>query len=97
MKRTFRLTARAKAEVLDIYLYGMERFGPNQADRYLDALEHCFDTISVYPRIGRLASALGAGVRRHEHGSHVILYREERDGVLILAVVHGSSTHGLEL
>lgn len=29
--------------------------------------------------------------------SHVVLYREEPDGGLILAVVHGRSVHGLEL
>jgi len=40
---------------------------------------------------------LGDGVRRHEHGSHVVLYKEDRDHILILAVVHGSSMHGLEL
>lgn len=36
-------------------------------------------------------------MRRHEHGSHVILYREEKDGVLIVAVLHSRSIRGLKL
>jgi len=47
--------------------------------------------------MGRSAAGIAPGVRRHEHGSHVILYREVDGGVLILALVHGRSVRGLEL
>lgn len=39
---TFKLTERASAELLDIYLFGLRQFGRIQADRYLDELERCF-------------------------------------------------------
>ncbi|WP_353640839.1 hypothetical protein [Mesorhizobium sp. WSM2239] len=35
--------------------------------------------------------------RRHEHGSHVAIYKEQPDHVLIVAVVHGRSVKGLKL
>jgi len=47
--------------------------------------------------MGRSAGNIAPGVRRHEHGSHVILYRQVDGGILILAVVYGRSVRGLEL
>jgi toxin ParE1/3/4 len=47
--------------------------------------------------MGRKADAIGAGVRRHEHESHVVIYEEDADGVLILAIVHGASVRRLGL
>jgi len=92
-----RLSDRAERDILHIYLFGIEQFGARQAALYRLSLDECFSMLAAFPRLGRSARGLGAGVRRHEHGSHVVLYMEEKDGVLILAVVHGSSVHGLEL
>ena len=38
--------------------------------------------------MGRVADEIRKGVRRHEHAGHVIFFREDRQGLLILAVVH---------
>ena len=56
-----------------------------------------FTLLAEHPRLGRLASSIRTGVRRHEHGSQVIVYGETLDGILILAVVHASSVKRLEL
>ncbi len=93
----YRFSQRADADLDDIYDYSVEQFGLNQALRYRDELESCFAMLAEHPRIGRTSDTIRRGVRRHEHGSHVILYREERDHVLIVAVVHGRSIHGLKL
>ncbi|MCC6920042.1 MAG: type II toxin-antitoxin system RelE/ParE family toxin [Alphaproteobacteria bacterium] len=93
----YRLTRRAEKDLLDIYVYGMERFGEAQAARYHQDMSVCFELLASRPRMGRLAAAIAPGVRRHEHGSHVILYEEDREGVLILALVHQRSVRGLKL
>lgn len=93
----YRLTERAADELLGIYLFGIEQFGPIQAATYLDELEHCFVLLAANPRMGRPAPRIGESVRRHEHASHVILYELDIEDVVVLAVVHGSSVHGLEL
>jgi toxin ParE1/3/4 len=49
------------------------------------------------PHMGRLSDTIRAGLRRHEHGSHVVIYKEHPDHVLIVAVVHGRSITGLRL
>lgn len=47
--------------------------------------------------MGRLARKVGNGVRRHEHGSHVIFYEIEQGDLVILAIVHGRSMQELDL
>ncbi|MFH1793784.1 MAG: type II toxin-antitoxin system RelE/ParE family toxin [Pseudomonadota bacterium] len=92
-----RLSKRAGANLRDIYLFGIEQFGRRQAEKYRLELDECFAMLARHPRIGRTSQSIRAGVRRHEHGSHVILYREENDGILIVAVLHSRSIRGLKL
>jgi toxin ParE1/3/4 len=92
-----RLSQRADRDLRDIYLYGVENFGLAQAERYRLELDACFAMLSEFPRLGRLSATIRAGLRRHEHGSHVVLYQEQPDHVLIVAVVHGRSVKGLKL
>lgn len=93
----YRLTLRAEADVFEIFLYGLEIFGPIQARRYRDDLARCLTMLAENPRMGRLAEAIARGIRRHEHQSHVILYEIDGPDILILAVMHGRSIRGLEL
>lgn len=68
-----------------------------QAGIYKDGLDHCFGLLGESPTMGRRAPLLGEDVRRYEHGSHVILYEGDREGILILAVVHRRSVRRLKL
>jgi toxin ParE1/3/4 len=68
-----------------------------QAIKYQMSFEHCFQLLAENPRMGRQSPTIRPGLRRHEHGSHVILYKEESDGVLIVAVIHWRSIHGLKV
>jgi len=91
------LTKRAEADLFDILLFGCEQFGVRQAEIYAADLERTFQLLAANPRMGREAAVIAPGVRRHEHGSHVILYEISADGVLILALVHASSVKRLAL
>ena len=92
-------TQGADDDLLDIYLFGVERFGPTQAARYLEELETCFHLIAENPRLGRKADRIAKNLRRHEHGSHIVMYYIVDDGVddgiEVAAVVHKSSIRGL--
>ena len=94
---SYALTKRAEADLFDIFLFGYEQFGSAQAETYAAELEHVFQLLADNPRMGREAEAIAPDVRRHEHGSHVILYEISPDGVVILAVVHTSSVKRLAL
>ncbi|WP_114432619.1 type II toxin-antitoxin system RelE/ParE family toxin [Phyllobacterium bourgognense] len=93
----YRLTERAETEILEIFLDSIEMFGVIQARRYKDELDYCFKLLAETPHMGRLAETLGSGVRRHEHKSHVILYEQEANGILVLALVPGRSVRQLKL
>ncbi len=83
----YRLTRRAEADLADIFERSFASFGPRQAERYRDGLKACFDLIGDNPEIGRLVR-IRPGLRRHEHGRHVIFYRESAAGVLVVTVLH---------
>ena len=87
----------AEADMFRVYFFGMERFGIVPARRFIIDLHMTFALLAENPRLGRLAPSIRAGVRRHEHRSHVIVYEEKIDGVLILAVFHASSVKRLAL
>jgi toxin ParE1/3/4 len=48
----FKLSARAEADLLDIYEYTTDTFGTYQADAYHAGLERTFDLLANFPRIG---------------------------------------------
>ncbi|MDP3897754.1 MAG: type II toxin-antitoxin system RelE/ParE family toxin [Mesorhizobium sp.] len=93
----FTVSPRARGQLRDIYIFGIARFGMDQAERYRSGLEDCFAILARHPRAGRLSPSVRKGVRRHEHASHVILYRETSDGIVILAVLHPRQLRGLKL
>jgi toxin ParE1/3/4 len=86
----YRLSRRAAADVDEIADFTIEQFGIEQARRYRDRLETCFQTLAENPRLGRSAEQLAPDLRRFEHQSHVIFYVPENGSVLIVRVLHES-------
>lgn len=96
MMNDYRLSRRAEADLDDIFFSGIELFGLPQALKYRDSLKRCFALLAQNPRMGRRSPTIRAGLRRHEHGSHVILYKDQKHGVLIVAIVHGRNVRRLK-
>ncbi len=86
----FRLTSSAESDLAEIADYTIETFGIEQARRYRDTLETCFQTIADNPKIGRSADQLAPELRRYKHQSHVVFYMPEGQGALIVHVLHES-------
>lgn len=84
---SYRLTNRAEARLVAIYEYSMVTWGLPRARDYLADLHHAFGLLAENPRMGRDISELRRGVRRLVHASHVIYYRAETSGVLILDIL----------
>lgn len=85
-----RFSGRAKADLLKIGSYTLENWGESQALRYLGNLEDCANTIAANPSPGRDCDWIRPGLRRFETGRHVIFYRPEKAGILIVRVLHQS-------
>lgn len=86
----FRLSSHAAADLAEIADYTIERFGIEQARRYRDDLEKCFQNLAENPTLGRSVEQVAPKLRRFEHQSHVVFYAQEEGGVLIVRVLHAS-------
>lgn len=84
----YRLTRQADQNLIDIYLFTLEQFGFAQAEKYTESMKQCIEMLAGSPRMGRAADDIRPGIRRHEHESHVIFYREDESGILVLAIIH---------
>ena len=88
---SFRLSQQAEADLIEIYVQGVERFGVAQAELYLDRLEHSFGVLGQNPHIARLRREISPPVRIHRVEAHIIVYLVDDDeqSVRILRVRHG--------
>ena len=84
----YRLSVRARADLLSIYAFSDATFGRYQAEAYLAGLERTFGLLADFPGIGVAADELVAGFRRFRFQSHYIFYTQEPDYVLIRALIH---------
>ena len=78
----------AKSDMRAFVRYTVERWGANQAVRYVHDLRTCFEAIAKNSEIGRSCDEIGRGLRRHEHGKQVVFYRLNPDGIRIVRVLH---------
>jgi toxin ParE1/3/4 len=82
-------TRDAERDLIDIFLYGIEHFGPVQAERYAKTLNAKIDMAAEHPDFGADYGFVIKGVRRYEVVSHAIYYRSTGAGILVLRVLHG--------
>ncbi|BEV10412.1 type II toxin-antitoxin system RelE/ParE family toxin [Asticcacaulis sp. DW145] len=87
---TFRLTSAAETDLIQLYLFGRERFGFQQAEAYYDDLNRAFGLLAEYPAMGRLRKELNPPMHTHPFRSHIIFYQVEAQGLLIVRVRHAS-------
>ena len=83
----YALTGAADADLTEIARYTARQWGYPQAESYLLSLDATFRTLAAHPDTGRAFSDR-EGYFRIESGSHVVFYRKEPPGVLIVRVLH---------
>jgi toxin ParE1/3/4 len=87
----------ARLDLIEIADYTVDRWGPSQAERYLNGLDDCFKRLVQNPRMGRACDQIRPGYRRIEQGKHVVIYRADADGVFICRVLHQGMQPGRRL
>ncbi|MBM3563846.1 MAG: type II toxin-antitoxin system RelE/ParE family toxin [Alphaproteobacteria bacterium] len=88
----FRLSRRARADLLAIYAFTEENFGFYQAEAYFSGLERTFGLLADFPAIGVSREEILPRLRQFRFQSHLIFYCDEGDHVLIRALVHVRQT-----
>jgi toxin ParE1/3/4 len=90
VKRRLTLSPEAAADLEEIRQYTAERFGEDQARRYLSGFREAFEQLASYPDSGR-EIASGSEIRCWIHRGHYrVLYRERADRLEIGRVIHVS-------
>jgi len=83
----YKLSNEAKADLIRIHHYGVEKFGMVQADKYFDAFFEYFEIIAQRPFSFESVDYIKKGYRRCVCGVDSIYYRVENGIVEIMAIV----------
>lgn len=83
----YHLTAGADRDLVAHYEFGIESFGLARAQDYFLGLHERFELLAITPTMGRSVNELSPRLRRFEHGSHVIFYLPDDDGILVVRVL----------
>lgn len=96
MSRRPTLSPEAVADLEEIRQYTAERYGEDQARRYLRELRQAFEQLAFYPGSGKLI-APGSDIRCWIHrGQYRVLYRERGDRLEIGRIIHTARDHELQ-
>ncbi|QUS55527.1 type II toxin-antitoxin system RelE/ParE family toxin [Pseudovibrio brasiliensis] len=86
----YRLTQKAKEDIIGIFLHGAAEFGEHLAQAYHQQMEQTFELIAQYPELAPERTEISSPVRIYPFKSHIIIYRvEENRNILIIRVRHG--------
>jgi len=85
-----RFSRRAAADLLSIGTYTLRTWGIDQTISYIDDLEACCQMLADNPALGRPCDEVRPGLRRKEHGRHVVFFRAEAESILISRILHQS-------
>lgn len=83
----YRLSNKAKEDLIRIHQFGMEKFGETQADKYFYSFFDYFDIIAHQPFSFEAVDHIKAGYRRCVCGSDSIFYRVHEGTIEIMAII----------
>jgi toxin ParE1/3/4 len=85
----FVLSPAAQADIASIWDYTAERWGDEQAERYVLAIRDACQQLAAGTKTSRPADDIRAGYRKAAVGSHVLFFRFMDTGTLnIVRVLH---------
>jgi toxin ParE1/3/4 len=91
----YRLSNEAKADLIRIHHFGVEKFGMSQADKYFDAFFEHFELIAQNPLSFESVDYLKEGYRRCVCGADSIYYRIHNDEVEIMSIIGRQDLRGI--
>jgi toxin ParE1/3/4 len=86
--RRYRLAPLAEADLEDIWLYTLNNWSLDQADKYYAQLMAAVEGLASGDRIGRNAGDIRAGYWKYGEGRHFIFYMLADDRLDVIRVLH---------
>ncbi len=94
---SYRTTFEAEEDLAEIFAAGIADHGIARAEAYLADLLELFKLIGREPMLMRLRDEYDPPVRLRFFKAHVVVYREEAAGALIIRVLYGRQDISNEL
>jgi toxin ParE1/3/4 len=91
------ISSAARSDLLSIDDYGIDRFGEEAADALSAGFERGFAQLAEFPRSAPERPEYGEGIRCWIYLGYRVLYRLEKDTVVIVRVLHHSRDVGKAL
>jgi toxin ParE1/3/4 len=82
------ITPRALADLHQIYLQTIDRWGEEQATSYEERIRAAINHLTRNPRMGRRDRRADGNVRSFSLEHHTIYYRSDDTNIYIMRVVH---------
>lgn len=82
-------TVEAEEDLIGIWFY-IATDNPKAADGLLEEIEAKFVLLSEQPQLGPVRPDIAPGLRYFPVGNYLILYREIKNGIEAVRVVHGA-------
>lgn len=85
----YRLTPAAERDLEAIWTYTLQRWGVEQANRYIDILTAAFAELANSPNTAPACDHVRPGYRRRSVERHMTYFRITGYGIAIVRVLHG--------
>ena len=76
----------AEADIDEIWDYSADRWGPDQADSYIDAIQDACRALAQGTRQGR--PSVLPGLQKYSCGSHVVYFMDVADHLDVIRILH---------
>lgn len=86
-----KLSRRASRDLDDIYNYGLDRWGEDQAEAYLEAFWQAAGFVEEFSLAAQLRDEVVPAIRGHRFKAHLILYDVDGAQVVVQRVAHARS------
>lgn len=87
---TYRLSARAAEDLIQVYLEGVRLFGEAHAEAYHRDLAAVLELLSENPKLARERGEISPPVRILPFKAHLVVYVMDEDGgILVVRIRHG--------
>lgn len=93
----YKLSNKCESDIVNIYEYGIEKYGLKSAQEYIIGLQKLFQTLADHVNIGRDASEFFPSLKRFSHKSHTIFYLESASGAFIVRTLGQSMDYSSHL
>lgn len=95
--KTYRLYPKAVEDLEAIYFYSIQEFGQRQAEIYIKNLEQTFVKIANNTELTRQCGDILKGLRSINTESHIIFFKQIKNSIAIIRILHKAMDHKTHL